>query len=115
MRRKALPPLYPRLGTSKSKPIVINNGTEPITPKLITEIPRSEMLPLYLVPQNRPPPKPPDQLPKGQEVDSSKIEIEENLPFQESIASEVYERSDKLYIQELIELKDLIETNNIIQ
>ena len=58
---------------------------------------------------------PPDQLPKRQEVDSSKIEIEENLPFQENIISEVYERPDKSYFQELIELKDLIDTNNIIQ
>ena len=115
VRRKALPPSYPRPGTSKSKPIIISNGTEPIKPKPIIEIPRSEMLPLYLLPQNRPPPKPPDQLPKRQEVDSSKIEIEENLPFQESIISEVYERPSKSYFQELIELKDLIDTNNIIQ
>ena len=84
-------------------------------PKPIIEIPRSEILPLYLVPQSRPPPKPPDQLPKRQEVDSSKIEIEENLPFQENIISEVYERPDKSYFQEPIELKDLIDTNNIIQ
>ena len=84
-------------------------------PKPIIEIPRSEMLPPYLVPQSRLPPKAPDQLPKRQEVDSSKIEIEENLPFQESIISEVYERPDKSYFQELIALKDLIDTNNIIQ
>ena len=84
-------------------------------PKPIIEIPRSEILPLYLVPQSRPPPKPQDQLPKRQEVDSSKIEIEENLPFQENIISEVYERPDKSYFQEPIELKDLIDTNNIIQ
>ena len=88
VRRKALPPSYPRSGTSKSKPIIISNGAEPIMPKPILEIPRSEMLPPYLVPQSRPPPKPPDQLPKRQEVDSSKIEIEENLPFQENIISE---------------------------
>ena len=73
------------------------------------------MLPPYLVPQNRPPPKPLDKLSKEQEVESSKIEIEENSPFQESIISEVYERPDKSYFQELIELKDLIDTNNIIQ
>ena len=30
VRRKALPPSYPRPGTSKSKPIIISNGTEPI-------------------------------------------------------------------------------------
>ena len=79
------------------------------------EIPRSEILPPYLVPQSRPPPKPPDQLPKIQGVDSSKIEIEDNSPFQESIISEVYERPDNSYFQEPIELKDLIDTNNIIQ
>ena len=115
VRRKAPPSSYPRSGTSESKPIIINNGTEPVTPKPIIEIPRSEILPPYLVRQSRPPPKPPNQLPKRQKVDSSKIEIEENLPFQENIISEVYERSDKSYFQELIELKDLIETNNIIQ
>ena len=67
------------------------------------------MLPPYLVPQNRPPPKPPDILSKEKEVESSKIEIEENSPFQESIISEVYERPDKSYFQEPIELKDLID------
>ena len=115
VRRKALPSSYPRSGTFKSRPIIFSNGTEPITPKSIIEIPRSEILPPYLGPQSRPPPKPPDQLPKRQEVDSSKIEIEENLPFQENIISEVYERTNKSYFQEVIELKDLIDTNNIIQ
>ena len=37
------------------------------------------------------------------------------MPFQESIISEVYERPDKSYFQEPIELKDLIDTNNIVQ
>ena len=73
------------------------------------------MLPLYLLPQIRPPPKPPDNVLKKQEVESSKIEIEENSPFQESIISEIYERPDKSYFQEPTELKDLIDTNNIIQ
>ena len=115
VRRKALPPFDPRQGTSASKPIIINNGIGPKMPKSIMEIPRSEMLLPYLVPQTRPPPKPPDNISKKQEVESSKIEIEENLPFQESIISEVYERPDKSYFQEPIELKDLIDTNNIIQ
>ena len=52
---------------------------------------------------------------KRQEVDSSKIEIDENSPFQENIISEVYERPDKSYFQEPVELKDLVDTNNIIQ
>ena len=88
---------------------------EPITPKPMLEIPRSEILPLYLAPQSKPPPKLPDQLPKRQKVESSKIEIEEKLLFQENIISKVYERCVKSYFQEPIELKDLIDTNNIIQ
>ena len=115
MRRKDLPPSYPRPETSKSRPIIINNEADPISPKPMSEIPRSEILPPFLVPQSRPPPKPPNQLLKGQEVDSSKIEIEENLPFQENIISKVYERPDKLYFQEPDELKDLVDTKNIIQ
>ena len=79
------------------------------------EIPKGEMLPLYLVPPLRPSPKPPDNLSKRQEVESLKIEIEENSSFQESIISEVYERPNKSYFQEPIELKDLIDTNSIVQ
>ena len=37
------------------------------------------------------------------------------MPFQESIISEIYERPNKSYFQETVELKDLIDTNNIIQ
>ena len=115
VRRKALPLLDSRQGTSTSKPIVISDEIGPRIPESIVEIPRSEMLPPYLVPQTRPPPKPLDKLSKKQEVESLKIEIEENSPFQESIISEIYERPDKSYFQEPIELKDLIDTNNIVQ
>ena len=99
VRRKPLPLLDPRQGTSASKPIIIGDEIGPKRPKSIMEIPRSEMLPPYLVPPIRPPPKPPDNLSKKQEVESLKIEIEENSPFQESIISEVYERPDKSYFQ----------------
>ena len=105
VRRKALPLLDSRQGTSTSNPIIISDEIGPKMLKSIMEIPRSEMPPLYLVPQTRPPPKPLDTFSKKQEVESSKIEIEENSPFQESIISEVYERPDKSYFQELIELK----------
>ena len=115
VRRKAPPLLDTRQGTSTSKLIFISDETESKTPKSIVEFLRSEMLPPYLVPQARPPPKPPDNLSKKKEVESSKIEIEVNSPFQESIISEVYERPDKSYFQEPIELKDLIDTNNIVQ
>ena len=115
VRRKALPLLDSKQGTSASKPIVIGDEMEPKRPRSIMEFPKSEMLPPYLVPPSRPPPKPPDNLSKKQEAESSKIEIEENSPFQESIISEVYERPDKSYFQEPTELKDLIDTNNIVQ
>ena len=81
VRRKALLLLDPRQGTSASRPIIISDEIEPKRLKSIMEIPRNEMLPPYLVPPIRPPPKPPDNLSKKQEVESSKIEIEENSPF----------------------------------
>ena len=81
----------------------------------MSEIPKSEVLPPYLIPQSRPPPKPPDQLTKRQDIDDSKTDIEENSPFQENIISEIYERPDKSYFQEPVELKDLVDTKNIIQ
>ena len=115
VRRKAPPQLDLKQGTSASNPIVIRDEIGTRMLKSIMKIPRSEMLPPYLEPPIRPPPKPPDNLSKKQEAESSKVEIEENLPFQKSIISEVYERSDKSYFQELIELTDLIDTNNIVQ
>ena len=121
MRRKikALPSQYTGPGSSESKPIVINSESvsvaEPVLPKPIPEIPRSEVLPPYLLPQNRPPPKPPDQSIKKQDVSDMKTDIEKNSPFQENIISEIYERPDKSYFQETIELKDLVDSKNIIQ
>ena len=110
---KGLPSQYIGPGSSESKPIIINaeavSVAEPMLPKPIPENPRGEVLPPYLLLQNRPPPKPPDQLIKKQDVSDTKMDIEENLPFQENIIS------DKSYFQEPIELKDLIDTKNIIQ
>ena len=59
------------------------------------DAPANNIYPPYLEPSLRPPPKLPDNVSKKQEVESSKIEIEENSPFQENIISEVYERPDK--------------------
>ena len=115
VRKKAPPLLDSKQGTSASKPIVISDEIESKRPKPILEIPTGGMLPPYLMPPLRPPPKSPDNLSKRQEVESLKIDIEENSPFQESIISKVYERPDKSYFQEPIELKDLIDTNNIVQ
>ena len=121
VRRKIIAPpsSYTGLESSKSKPIIINNeavsAADPVPPKPMLEIPRSEVFPPYLLPQNRPPPKPPDQTIKRQDADDSKTDIEENLPFQENIISKIYERPDKSYFQKPIELKDLVDTKNIIQ
>ena len=118
-KRKTPPSQYTGPGSSESKPIIINSeavsATEPILPKPIPEIPRSEVLPHYLLPQNRPPPKPPDQLIKKQDGSDTKMDIGENWPFQENIISEIYERPDKSYFQEPIQLKDLVDTKNIMQ
>ena len=43
------------------------------------------------------------------------MDIEDNSPFQQNIILEIYERTNKSYFQEPIELKDLIDTRNIIQ
>ena len=78
--------------------------------------------PSYPDPYVRPPPKPPDI---SDPLDSwkdlldndldRKVEIEENLPFQEGIISEIYERPDNSYVQEPQELRDLIDTTKLIQ
>ena len=92
---KALPSQYTGLGSSESKPIIIDgkavSAVDPILPKPILEIPGSEVLPPYLLLQNRPPPKPPDQIIKKQDVSDMKTDIKENSPFQENIISEIYE------------------------
>ena len=115
VRRKAPPLLDSRQGTTASKPIIISDEIESKVPRTIVDAPASSIYPPYLEPSLRPLPKLPDNVSKKQEVKSSKIEIKENSPFQENIISEVYERPDKLYFQEPIELKDLIDTNNIVQ
>ena len=43
-----------------------------------------------------------------------KIKFEENSPHLESIISEIFERPDKSYIQEPMELKDLTDTTKLI-
>ena len=51
-----------------------------------------------------------------QKIDTNrKIKFEENSPHQESTISEMYERPDKVFIQEPPELKDLIDTSKLIQ
>ena len=91
--------------------------TQPIEP-----ITHNRPIPPYHEPFVRPLPRPPDATAmKDDRKDlldfdmDKKIEFEENLPHQEGIISEMYERPDKSYIQEPIELKDLIDTTKLIQ
>ena len=106
-------------GSSESKPIIINDeavsAVDPILPKPLSEILRSEVLMPYILLQSRHPPKPPDQLNNKKDIGNTKMDIEENSPFQENIISEIYERPNKSYFKKPIELKDLIDTRNIIQ
>ena len=75
--------------------------------------------PSYPDPYARPPPKPPDiSDPLNNQKDpldndsDRKLEIEENLPFQEGIISEIYEGPDNSYVQEP---QELIDTTKLIQ
>ena len=91
--------------------------TQPIGPKI-----QYRPSPPYHDPYARPPQRPPDVT---NSIDSwkdlldndldRKVEIDENSPFQEGIISEIYERPDTSYVQELYELTDLIDTTKLIQ
>ena len=105
--------------SSRSKPIIISDEAvsvmDPILPVPLPEVPRNEGLPPYILLRTRPPPKPPDQLINKQDIGDTKMEIEENSLFPENIISEIYERPNKSYFQEPVELKDLTDTRNFIQ
>ena len=87
----------------RPKPIISSDeavsAVDPILPIPLPEIPRSEGLPSYILPRNRPPPRPPDQLINKQDAGDIKMDIEENSPFQENITSEIYERPDISYFE----------------
>ena len=105
--------------SSRPKPIIIGDeAVLVVNPTLsvpLPDIPRNGGSLPYVLLRPRPPPKPPHQLINKQDIGDTKTEIEENLPFQENIISDIYERPDKSYFQEPVELKDLIDIRNIIQ
>ena len=69
----------------------------------------------------RPPPRLTDNLqpesPKTNTVTKMNIgvDFEENSPHQEGIISELYQRPDKTYFQELKDLESLVNTSNLMQ
>ena len=99
------------------QPIDPTHIVQPIYPKI-----QHRPSPPYHDPYAGPPPRPPDVT---DPIDSWKdlldndldrhVDKEENSQFQEGIISEIYERLDSSYIQEPQELKDLIDTNKLIQ
>ena len=107
-------------------PILFTQSNQPVDPtRIMQQIGlkiQHRLSPPYHDPYTRPPPRPPDITdPLDSQKDlldndsDQKIEIEENSPFQEGIISETYERPDTSYVQEPQELKDLIDTNKLIQ
>ena len=100
-----------------NQPVDPTHFTQPIGPKI-----QHRPTPPYSDPYARPPPRPPDVT---NSIDNWKdlldtdidrnVDIEENSPFQEGIISETYERSDRSYIQESYELKDLIDSTKLVQ
>ena len=106
-----------------SRPLSQHHPIDPIhIPQQLGPKIQHRPTPSYHDSYTRPPPKPPDisdPLESWKDLldnDSDrKVEIEENLPFQEGIILEIYERPDISYIQEPQELKDLVNTTKLIQ
>ena len=66
---------------------------DPTPPVPLPEVPRNEGLSPHILLRTRPSPKPPDQLINKQDIGDTKMDIEENSPFQENIISEIYEKT----------------------
>ena len=91
--------------------------TQPIGPKI-----EHRPIPPYPNPFLRPPPRPPDVMDLKDtrkdllDLDMERnINFEENSPHHEGTISETYERLDKSYFQETLELKDLVDTTKLVQ
>ena len=82
---------------------------------------KNSKYPCQLDPYFSSPPRPPDNLqpqhPKTNTASETNvaIEFEENSPHQEGIISEIYQRPDKNYFQELKDLESLVDTSKIVQ
>ena len=96
-----------------------NSKTEAIPQGMIQNINRE--IPFYPDPIYRPPPKPPENLPSPRiesKTDvSSRIELEfeENLPYEEGLISETYQRPDESYFQGPKELENLVNMGSLVQ
>ena len=91
--------------------------TQPIEPRI-----EHRPIPPYHEPFLRPPPRPPDVTDVKDnrkdllDLDTDRnIDFEENSSSQEGIILEMYKRPDKSYIQEPMQLKDLVDTTKLVQ
>ena len=76
-------------------------------------------VPFHPGPTYRPPPKPirsnvPRSHESSQSAENINLDFEENSPFHEGVISEVYQRLNKSFFQELQELSNLLNTGNLI-
>ena len=69
----------------------------------------------------KPPPRPPDKMTQNDRQINLDLDLEvnqdfeENLPYQEGIISEIYQRPEKSQLVEPPELADLVNTDKIVQ
>ena len=98
---------------------LITHKAETITTRQVQDENRKQ--PFQPDPYFRPPPRPSDNLqpesPKTNTVTKTNIDVdfEENSPHQEGIISELYQRPNKTYFQELKDLESLVNTSNLVQ
>ena len=87
---------------------------QPIGPRI-----EARQVPIYTDPSLRLPLRTPDLKENERDLTDLNTDIntdfEESLPFQKGIISETYQRLDRSYIKELLELVDLLDTTKIIQ
>ena len=99
-------------------PSISNSSTEAFNRRMIQQT--SKDIPFYSNPGYRPPPKPikipmpdvPENIVINPELNT---DFEENLPFQEGVLSEPYQRPEKSFFQEPQELDSLVNTGRLVQ
>ena len=139
MRRRRSPPINPAITqtselskkireVSKIEKKVISHPdfTTPVqsvnspSAGVINRTPMIKYIPFYPDPTFRPPPKPVrTPMPGSSESTDINLEIsidfKENLPFQEGVISETYQRPEKSFFQEPGKLESLVNTGNLVQ
>ena len=97
---------------------ISNPSMEAINRRMMQQI--SKDIPFYSDPVYQPPPKPVEipmsKTPENMDINLElNTDFEENLPFQEGVISEAYQRPDKSFFQEPQELDSLVNTGRLVQ